>query len=58
MGEGMSNEMCSFERLRLVELVLASHLPLHRMHVISDCFSLSFLQLFEGRNDAGTQQFF
>lgn len=45
--------MCSFERLRLVKLILASHLPLHRMHVISDHIFLSFLQIFEGRNDAG-----
>lgn len=34
------------------KLVLASHLPLHGMHVISDGFSLRFLQGFEGRNDA------
>lgn len=40
------------------KLVLASHLPLHGMHVISDHFSLSFLQGVEGRNDARTWQFF
>lgn len=34
------------------ETKLASHLPLHRVDVTSDCFSLSFLKVFGG-SDAG-----
>lgn len=58
MGEGLSSEMCSFERLRLMKQSLSWHHTCLFMGCMLYQITFRFLQGVEGRNDARTWQFF